>query len=118
MKFIVDAQLPFGLKEILNNYGFDSIHTDDLPDREKTTDNQIRQISVHQDRIVISKDSDFINSYYVHGIPPKLLVISTGNIKNSELYSLFDKNLRQIIELFKTCTLVEMDNYELIGHER
>jgi len=80
MKFIIDAQLPFGLKKILNNSGFDSIHTDDLQDKERTTDNQIRQISVQQDRIVISKDSDFIDSYYVHRIPEKLLVISTGNI--------------------------------------
>ena len=117
MKFIIDAQLPFGLKKILNNYGFDSIHTDDLPDKERTTDNQIRQISVQQDRVVISKDSDFVDSYYVQGIPKKLLVISTGNIKNKELFSLFTRNLTQIIELFKTCTLVEMDNYELIGHE-
>ena len=70
MKFIVDAQLPREIAWILKNKGFDAIHTDDLPDQEKTTDNQIREISVKENRVVISKDSDFIDSYYVKRIPP------------------------------------------------
>jgi predicted nuclease of predicted toxin-antitoxin system len=37
MKFIVDAQLPMEIARILKNRGFDAIHTDDLPDKEKTT---------------------------------------------------------------------------------
>jgi predicted nuclease of predicted toxin-antitoxin system len=117
MRFIIDAQLPIGLKKILNDAGFDSIHTDDLPDKERTTDNQIREISILEKRVVISKDADFIDSYYIHGIPSKLFILSTGNIKNKDLYNLFSRNLSQIIELLQNCNLVEMDNYEIIGHE-
>ena len=117
MKFIVDAQLPREIARILKNRGFDAIHTDDLPDKEKTTDNQIREISVNENRVVISKDSDFIDSYLVKRIPPRLIIITTGNIKNKELFSLFSNNIDQIIELLNSCNLVEMDNYELIGHE-
>ena len=117
MRFIIDAQLPIGLKKVLNDAGFDSIHTDDLPDKERTTDNQIREISILEKRVVISKDADFIDSYYIDGIPSMLLIISTGNIKNKDLYDLFSRNLSQIIELLENCHLVEMDNYEIIGHE-
>ena len=60
MKFLVDAQLPKEIAWIFTNRGFDAKHTDDLPDKERTTDNQIREISVSENRIVISKDSDFV----------------------------------------------------------
>ncbi|WP_192820592.1 DUF5615 family PIN-like protein [Rufibacter sp. LB8] len=117
MKFIVDAQLPSGIAWILNNRGFDAVHTDDLPDKERTTDQQIREISVTQNRIVVTKDADFLDSYYIKGIPKRLLLISTGNIRNKELYQLFANNLGQVIQMFETCNCVEMDNTDLIGHE-
>lgn len=55
MKFIVDAQLPYGIAWILNSKGFDTIHTDDLSDKERTSDNQIREISIREGRIVVTK---------------------------------------------------------------
>ena len=65
MKFIVDANLPFRLALNLRIKGFDALHTDDLPDKERTTDKQINTISVEQDRIVITKDSDFLDSHLI-----------------------------------------------------
>lgn len=47
MKFIVDAQLPYQLAIFLNYKGFNAIHTDDLPDKERTTDNEIREIATN-----------------------------------------------------------------------
>ena len=41
MKFIIDAQLPFSLKIMLIAIGHDAIHTDDLGDKERTSDNEI-----------------------------------------------------------------------------
>ena len=117
MKFIVDAQLPYGIAWILNSKGFDTIHTDDLPDKERTSDNQIREISIREGRIVVTKDSDFLDSHYIKNIPEKLLLISTGNIRNKELFHLFANNLHQIIQMFATCNCVEIDNTDIIGHE-
>ena len=59
MRFIIDAQLPFALSKYLEQKGFDVIHADDLPNKEYTTDNEIREISVKENRIVITKDADF-----------------------------------------------------------
>lgn len=39
--------------------GHDAIHTSALPDRNKTTDAVINEIPVPEDRVVISKDTDF-----------------------------------------------------------
>lgn len=117
MKFIIDAQLPFALTRYLEQKGFDVIHTDDLPNKEYTTDNEIREISVKENRIVITKDSDFLDSFYVNSIPPKLLLVSTGNIKNKALVRLFDSNIEKIVELFDTYSFLELDNIEILGHE-
>ena len=65
MKFLVDAQLPKKLASLLNEAGYDSLHTLELPDRNFTKDSQINQISIKEKRIVISKDLDFIESYNV-----------------------------------------------------
>ena len=117
MKFIIDAQLPYALSMHLKQKGFDVIHTDDLPNKELTTDNEIREISVKEDRIVVTKDSDFLDSYYIKGIPPKLLLVSTGNIKNKVLFNLLESNIEKIIELFGQYTFIELDNNEILGHE-
>jgi predicted nuclease of predicted toxin-antitoxin system len=117
MKFIVDAQLPVSLSKFFQNKGFDAIHTDDLPNKELTTDNEIRDISLNESRIIITKDSDFLDSYYVKGIPEKLLLVTTGNIKNKELLRIFELNLDEILRLFIDCSFVEIDNFEISGHE-
>ncbi len=117
MKFLIDAQLPYGLKKFLSLKGYDVIHTDNLPNKERTTDNEIKDLSLAENRIVISKDSDFIDSFYVRGVPRKLLIISTGNIKNRDLFTLFENNMQHITELFSHNNLLEMDNFEIIVHE-
>jgi len=116
VKYIIDAQLPKSICWIFNSRGLDTIHTDDLPDKARTTDDQIREISIREDRIVVTKDSDFINSHLIIGVPTKLLIITTGNISNNSLYNLLAKNIEQITELFEEHNLLELNNIEIIAH--
>jgi len=74
MKFLVDANLPFRFARYLTSKGYDVIHTDDLPSKERTTDKEIRKVAVEQDRIIITKDSDFLDSHLIQGIPGKLFL--------------------------------------------
>ena len=104
------------LSKYLLNKGFDVIHTDDLPNKELTTDNEIREVSIKQNRIVITKTMDSLDSFYVNGIPSKLLLVSTGNIKNKALIGLFDLNIDKIVD-FEDYSFVELDNFDIIGHE-
>lgn len=63
MKFIVDAQLPFALAAFLREKGFDAVHTKELPNGNDTTDAEINALSIAENRIVISKDGDFYDSF-------------------------------------------------------
>lgn len=118
MKFFVDANLPYKLALRLRQLGLDALHTDDLPDKERTTDNEIRKISIGQNRVVVTKDSDFLDSHLIQGIPGKLLFITTGNIVNRDLLQLIEKNLETMIKSFEIYDLIEMNNDEIIGHEK
>jgi len=115
MKFLVDAQLPYGIVVFLREKGFDALHTNDLPDKERTKDGQIRSISIAEKRIVITKDYDFVDSFIIRKIPEKLLIITTGNIKNKQLFTLWRRNLDLIIYLLEAHNLVEMSNDDVIA---
>ena len=95
---------------------YDTIHTRDLPLENRTPDGAINQISVDEKRIVITKDVDFVNSFMITRKPYKLLLVSTGNIKNSELEPLFLQNIEQIVEAFATYDFIEIDRTLIIFH--
>lgn len=116
MKFLVDAQLPLRLARSLQEAGHDVLHTLDLPDQNSTPDSTINQISLEQERIVITKDLDFLESFLIRQQPYKLLLVTTGNIKNYELEALFINNLEQIVQLFKQHNYIELSRNALIVH--
>lgn len=94
------------------------MHTDDLPDKERTSDKKIRKVSVEENRIIISKDSDFLDSLLISGVPTKLLLVTTGNIINKELLILFEKYFDSIVQLFDLYNLIELDNEQIVVHEK
>lgn len=116
MKFLVDAQLPLLLANWLLEKGFDTLHTNDLPDGDETQDGYIRAVADAEDRIVITKDSDFYDSHLLLKQPRRLLLITTGNLKNRQLLDLFRQNLPEIIRLFASYDLIELTNDEIIAH--
>ncbi len=117
IKFIVDAQLPFSLALFIIGKGFDVKHTNNLPNKDRTTDNEIRILAKEENRIVITKDNDFFDSYILSKSPASLLLISTGNIINKHLFVLFEKNFELIIKNFATYNFLELTNDELYAHE-
>lgn len=116
MKFIVDAQLPKSLSDFLNKKGFDSLHTLDLPNKNKPKDYQIAKLANEEERFVISKDIDFLESLIVKSEPRKLIMIKTGNFSNKALISLFNKNLEIIIEMISRSNLIEINQTEIAEH--
>jgi predicted nuclease of predicted toxin-antitoxin system len=109
MKFLVDAHLPYHLCAMLAQHGHDATHTLGLPAGNATKDGTINQLSIDQQRILISKDTDFFYSHLLHGRPWKLLLVKTGNISTRDLQALFERNLPAIEVAFQTHTLVEVD---------
>lgn len=116
MKFIVDAQLPKRLADALVHAGHDAIHTLSLPEQNRSTDSTIAQLADIEERIVISKDADFVSSHMVQATPRYLLEISTGNMPNSLLLPLLLRHLDRIELAFTTSTHVEMTANALVVH--
>jgi len=116
MKFLVDAHLPRRLALAINSAGHDAVHTLDLPDGNRTTDKQINTISEEEQRVVITKDADFVSSFVLSGQPYKLLLISTGNITNAKLEALVLPNLTTIAEVLEAYSFVELNQTSLIFH--
>ncbi len=117
MKFLVDAQLPVRLARFLKTSGYDTLHTKDLPQQNATSDTEINDITIEQERVVITKDSDFVNSFMTIQKPSKLLLISTGNIRNSELEQIFKSNLSTLVDLLENNDYVEMNRDRIIVHQ-
>lgn len=118
MKFIIDAQLPKSLSDLLVSKGYDSIHIIDLPEGNATKDKEIIRISEAEGRVVITKDDDFLQSYLIKELPAKLILIKTGNIHNVELNEIFNTNIERITTMLQTNSLIEITNHEIIVHLR
>ena len=109
MRFLVDAHLPRSLCALLAQHGHDALHTLDLPARNATKDRVINQVSLDDQRVVITKDTDFFYSHLLQGRPWKLLLVKTGNISTRDLRALFEHSLPAIEAALQAHTLVEID---------
>lgn len=113
MKFLIDAQLPPSLKKIFENYNYDVIHTLDLPLKNDTPDSKITKIAIEENRILITKDSDFYDSFLLKKEPPKLILVKTGNISTKDLKLLFQDFFEEIIDKLAKNDLIILNRSEL-----
>lgn len=116
MKLLVDAHLPRKLAILLKEAGHDARHTLGLPMGNSTTDQFINELSIAEERIVVTKDSDFVDSFWLQNQPWKLLLVSTGNIRNDELQALFLANIEKLDAGFTESSFIELTRDRLIFH--
>ena len=117
MKLIVDAQLPVKLCELLKQLGMESIHVDELPKGDETPDMEITKFADFEKLIVVTKDFDFYHSHMALGKPRKLFLITTGNLKNGQLFDLIRNNALIIKNALDKSSFVELSNEGIIEHE-
>jgi predicted nuclease of predicted toxin-antitoxin system len=98
----------------LQRAGYDALHTLDLPDKNRTTDDQLIAIADQDQRVVVTKDADFVNSHLLLGKPAKLLLISTGNIMNRELEQLMVPLIQTIATEFQANSFLELGRAGLV----
>lgn len=116
-KFLVDAQLPKRLSAFIASCGFDTIHTLDLPDKNATSDNDLKTISIIDNRVLITKDDDFLQSFLIEKKPAKLILIRTGNIHNKDLIAIFEAAISVLVKMISSHSLIEITRTEIITHE-
>ncbi|MFQ3610829.1 MAG: DUF5615 family PIN-like protein [Fimbriimonadales bacterium] len=116
MRFLVDAQLPYRLALWFRKQGYDVVHTLDLVNGNRTTDAEIKQLSLSERRVIVTKDADFVDNLILHGNIHRLLLVSTGNFRNSQLLSLFEQHLDLILKNLEDHIFVELTRRSVITH--
>lgn len=116
MNFLVNAQLPRRLVYRLRDAGHDALHTLDLPVGNRTTDEEINELSTRDLRAVITKDTGFVDSFLLFHRPHKLLLVSTGNITNAGLEAFFVAQIPAIAAAFESYDYLELTRTTLIFH--
>lgn len=117
MKFLINANLPLALIQQLNALGYDATHTRDMPKGNQSIDKEICALSIREQRILITKDRDFLDTFFVKQGPYKLLLVTTGNISNYDLEELLFRNIEQIERAFDEYDFIELNRTELILHQ-
>ncbi len=67
-EILIDAQITNKLAKHLKAKGIDVNHVTQLPHKDRTTDQEIIQTADVQNRIVLTKDKNFINSFIIKEI--------------------------------------------------
>jgi predicted nuclease of predicted toxin-antitoxin system len=114
VKFLIDAQLPARLAEFLTGAGHNAIHTTELPNGNRSTDQQIAELADADGRVVVTKDRDFRDGHLLARSPRQLLIIATGNITNNALLALFTLHLDAIVASLDQADLVELSQDALV----
>ena len=117
MRLLIDAQLPVKLCEILSELGIESQHVESLPKGDETSDVEITNFADGEGLIVVTKDFDFYHSHMSLGKPSRLLLITTGNLKNRQLFDLIRNNSLLIRNAIERSVFVELTNDGIIQHE-
>ena len=114
MNFLVDAQIPRRAAGWLTAAGSNAVHTLDLPDGNRTTDEQMLEMADRENRVIVTKDADFVDSHLLHSRPARLLLISTGNISNRDLEALLVPLIPDILREFQTHVFLELGRAGLV----
>ncbi len=110
MRFLCDVHISYKLTKHLISLGFDSIHVNEILDKSETKDSDLCRFADQNNYVIISKDSDFRDSYFVKQTPKRLIKINLGNIPNQQLINIFNDNIDLIQKLdSKINFLLEID---------
>ncbi|WP_395045252.1 DUF5615 family PIN-like protein [Flavobacterium sp.] len=71
MKFLCDVHISFKLVNAIKNLGFDCIHVNSILDKWFSKDSEITKFADENDYIMITKDADFRDSFFIKQSPKK-----------------------------------------------
>lgn len=115
MKFLCDVHISIKLVKFLNYKNYESMHVNSILDKWYTKDEDISKFADQNNLILISKDADFRDSFYLKNTPKKLVKVNLVNISNSELILILENNLDKIEKLnLLDSFILEIDKDSLI----
>jgi len=99
MKFLCDVHISYKVLKYLKTIDEASLHINEILDKWHTSDKAISEYADENDFVVVSKDADFVNSFFIKQTPKKLIKVSLGNISNVQLIQIFKTHTQAILNL-------------------
>lgn len=107
MKFICDVHISYKIVNFLSGIGYEAIHVNNILDKWLTKDKDICKYADSNELIVITKDYDFRDSFFLRKTPKKLIKINLGNISTNEL-------LKSISDILPALERLSVNSYFMI----
>ncbi len=95
MKLLFDQNISFRIVRKLQVVFKDCQHVSDA-DLLNATDTEIWNYAKKNDYCIVTFDYDFVDFSILKGIPPKIVILKTGNTKTEQLISLLTAHKDQI----------------------
>ncbi len=100
-RFLVDAQLPPVLADMLRARGYPAEHITDIGPAD-ATDQQLWQHALENNAAIITKDEDFANMVTL-GLPgPTVVWVRVGNTRRAALIDWFEPRIDDLATLVGT----------------
>ena len=102
-RLLIDQNLPASLAEKLATEVADITSLGKQP-----SDDELWSHARKEALVVVTKDADFFNKLALHGLPPKVVWIRTGNMRRADLESLLTGHWPRIQQLLPEADLIEV----------
>lgn len=96
---------------------FDTIHTTHFPEGHLLQDAEIRKIAIDEERIIITKDSNFPDAFFLKGPPPRIMYLRLGNMRNRDLTAFLETRWTISQDLIKQeAGMIAISHEQLISY--
>ena len=102
MKVLCDVHIPIKLVYFLRNNKVEAEHVINILSGFYTSDRDIANYADENNFIVITKDVDFRNGFFIKKSPQKLIRVCLGNIPTADLITIFQNQLRNLNKIYLT----------------
>ena len=118
MNVLCDVHIALKVVRFFQSKNVKAMHVNDLPDSCYSSDKDICKFADQNNFVVVTKDSDFLDTYLVHQTPKSLIKINLGNVSTSELIAIFERHLDFFITYFeKGSGCIEISKHHVFVHE-
>ena len=118
MKFLVDAQLPIRLVQVLEAAGHDARHTTDLPNGNRSTDREVAEAADADSRVVVHEGRGLPRQPPALRRPAPPPRRRDGQHRNTPLLELVERWTESLIEAFEEADFVELNADTVVVHPR
>lgn len=106
--YLIDENLPAGLASLI---GSGCKHAIELGGQ--VSDQALWEYARANDLVLLTKDADFFEKLVIHGSPPRVIWVRTGNLRRTELENLLRRQWPRIVSLLEGADLIEVHETKL-----